>query len=125
MSHCEAYHRGRSGCTRTACRATRKIFLVVAILIYAVLRFYQGVLDTLGNQLAQLEDEIKADEAGKKEFERLLAQVGWTLFSKHSVPGGRTMLNICGDGGPRINVRVGSASGKTRHATTHRHSLYI
>lgn len=36
----------------------------------------KGVLETLGNQLKQLEEEIKADEAGKQEFERLLAQVG-------------------------------------------------
>lgn len=35
----------------------------------------QGVLETLANQLKQLEEEIKADEAGKQEFERLLAQV--------------------------------------------------
>ena len=34
------------------------------------------MLETLGNQLKQLEEEIKADEAGKQEFERILAQVG-------------------------------------------------
>lgn len=35
-------------------------------------------METLGNQLKQLEEEIKADETGKMEFERLLAQVGST-----------------------------------------------
>lgn len=33
-------------------------------------------METLANQLKQLEEEIKADEAGKQEFERILAQVG-------------------------------------------------
>lgn len=36
---------------------------------------FKGVLETLTNQLQKLEDEIKADEAGKQEFERILAQV--------------------------------------------------
>lgn len=40
--------------------------------------FGKGVMETLGNQLKQLEEEIKMDEAGKMEFERLLAQVGCT-----------------------------------------------
>lgn len=35
----------------------------------------QGVLETLGNQLKQLDEEIKADEGGKQEFERRLTQV--------------------------------------------------
>ena len=34
------------------------------------------MLETLANQLKQLDEEIKADEAGKQEFERILAQVG-------------------------------------------------
>ncbi|CAN0113581.1 unnamed protein product [Scytosiphon promiscuus] len=36
----------------------------------------KGVLETLANQLKQLEEEIKADEAGKQEFERRLTQLG-------------------------------------------------
>lgn len=38
----------------------------------------------MGNQLNKLEEEIKADEAGKHEFERQLAQVGELLLLKLS-----------------------------------------
>ncbi|CAN0383098.1 unnamed protein product, partial [Ectocarpus sp. 13 AM-2016] len=33
----------------------------------------KGVLETLANKLKQQEEEIKADEAGKLEFERRLS----------------------------------------------------
>lgn len=39
----------------------------------------KGVLETLGNQLKQLDEEIKADEDGKQGFERRIAQVGLVL----------------------------------------------
>ncbi|CAM9391077.1 unnamed protein product [Ectocarpus sp. 4 AP-2014] len=35
----------------------------------------KGVLETLANKLKQQEEEIKADEAGKLEFERRLSQL--------------------------------------------------
>lgn len=53
--------------------------------------FFKAVFETLGNQLVQLEDEIKADETGKMEFGRLLAQVrenGNRVYTKHIYQGG-------------------------------------
>lgn len=38
----------------------------------------KAILETLGNRLGQLEDEIKKDEAGKVELDRMLAQV-WII----------------------------------------------
>lgn len=38
----------------------------------------------MANQLKQLEEEIKADEAGKHEFERRLTQVSLTLESTYA-----------------------------------------
>lgn len=51
-------------------------------------------METLGNQLKQLEEEIKADEAGKMEFERLLAQVGWTGSSPRDDNSDFTCTNL-------------------------------
>lgn len=53
--------------------------------------FSQGVLETLGNQLGKLEDEIKADEAGKHEFERQLTQVVGLLLSRSQSLGSGSM----------------------------------
>eukprot|EP00904_Undaria_pinnatifida_P007229 jgi/Undpi1/3636/HiC_scaffold_16.g07006.m1 len=43
--------------------------------MHAIVCSRQGVLETLGNELKQLDEEIKADESGKQEFERQLAQL--------------------------------------------------
>ena len=56
--------------------------------MHAIVCSRQGVLETLGNELKQLDEEIKADESGKQEFERQLAQV-------RSVLGKRTAKCIC------------------------------
>lgn len=59
---------------RRRCSRTTHIHIIHACM-FRLTSLAQGVLETLGNQLQKLEEEIKADEAGKHEFERQLSQV--------------------------------------------------